>query len=607
MHVVTFYSFKGGAGRSLALVNIACELASRGRRVLMVDFDLEAPGLNTYAALNPRPNPGVVDYVCEYLRLGSAPDVSSYVYKMDTGAAGAGELWMMTAGREDNTYADSLSRINWGELYAENDGYLLFEELRAQWEERIRPDYVLIDSRTGHADVAGICVRQLPDAVVFVFFPNEQNLRGLSDIVPGARHSVSMEANRPRELLFVASNVPDLDDEDGIVQERIDAFRHALGFERLSATIHHYDSLVLMNQTIFVVARPRSRLAREYQGIALAIMECNLDDRDGVINYLRNLNRRSRLTRRSGDGEALENRLERLAAKHPRDGDVLFALASVREALGQLRQAYELSNQAVQAGNVSSSVFLMRARYHAISGEADAAKHDAYSAMRSPKVPVAEVRAAVNLMRFTLDDARDFVRLPAVMSLSLLERLSVTEELQRTKVELATARALLEPLVESQAISTEERLRVGAEFGIVLIGLGDFARAAEYYRGAGGSEAEKTIRWVFNCAMAEWGQFREPVQERFAHVIALHEQTIAPPIDANYWECIGLAAAVLGREEAATDALARAREFVLMRRGSVFSCWRYLRVASADFVGDLKEIASLAQGHKLVPKFMRDD
>ena len=48
MYVTTFYSFKGGVGRTMALVNVAVELANTGRRVLVVDFDLEAPGLDTF-------------------------------------------------------------------------------------------------------------------------------------------------------------------------------------------------------------------------------------------------------------------------------------------------------------------------------------------------------------------------------------------------------------------------------------------------------------------------------------------------------------------------------------------------------------------------------
>ena len=46
--ILTFYSYKGGTGRSMALANIAWILASAGRSVLMIDWDLEAPGLHRY-------------------------------------------------------------------------------------------------------------------------------------------------------------------------------------------------------------------------------------------------------------------------------------------------------------------------------------------------------------------------------------------------------------------------------------------------------------------------------------------------------------------------------------------------------------------------------
>ena len=46
--VVTFYSYKGGVGRTMALVNTAYVLARSGFRVLMVDFDLEAPGMTHF-------------------------------------------------------------------------------------------------------------------------------------------------------------------------------------------------------------------------------------------------------------------------------------------------------------------------------------------------------------------------------------------------------------------------------------------------------------------------------------------------------------------------------------------------------------------------------
>src|SRR5437773_2509985 len=46
--VITFYSFKGGVGRSMALANVATIYAQRGKRVLALDCDFEAPGLHRY-------------------------------------------------------------------------------------------------------------------------------------------------------------------------------------------------------------------------------------------------------------------------------------------------------------------------------------------------------------------------------------------------------------------------------------------------------------------------------------------------------------------------------------------------------------------------------
>jgi AAA domain len=46
--IISFYSYKGGVGRSMVLANVAWILASNGKKVLTVDWDLEAPGLHHY-------------------------------------------------------------------------------------------------------------------------------------------------------------------------------------------------------------------------------------------------------------------------------------------------------------------------------------------------------------------------------------------------------------------------------------------------------------------------------------------------------------------------------------------------------------------------------
>src|SRR5688572_20353539 len=118
MYTVTFYSFKGGVGRSMAMVNVAYLLASKGKRVLMVDFDLEAPGLDTFpldVGLAP-PQRGVVEFIGDYLQTDKAPDVREYVTEAAAPPHPDGKLWVMPSGIPDDSYGRRLHAINWTEL-----------------------------------------------------------------------------------------------------------------------------------------------------------------------------------------------------------------------------------------------------------------------------------------------------------------------------------------------------------------------------------------------------------------------------------------------------------------------------------------------------------
>lgn len=73
--VVSFYSYKGGVGRTLALANVAAALAGWGYRVLALDWDLEAPGLSHYfRTWVDAPAFGLVDLV-EQIAAGEQPNV----------------------------------------------------------------------------------------------------------------------------------------------------------------------------------------------------------------------------------------------------------------------------------------------------------------------------------------------------------------------------------------------------------------------------------------------------------------------------------------------------------------------------------------------------
>lgn len=199
--VTTFYSYKGGVGRSFTLANIAVLLARWGYRVLAVDWDLEAPGLHHYfgPVLSQEPRGGVVDLAHEFLAGAETPGAHTVGVDVD------GTLDLLAAGRVhdgklDGSYHRRMQAINWEDLYQR--GFATFlERCRAEWIADY--DFVLIDSRTGVSDIAGICTAQLPDRLVVVFTANDQNLNDVVDVAQRAdRARDRLPYDRPRHLVL---------------------------------------------------------------------------------------------------------------------------------------------------------------------------------------------------------------------------------------------------------------------------------------------------------------------------------------------------------------------------------------------------------------------
>ena len=209
--ILTFYSYKGGTGRSMALANIAWVMACNGRRVLVIDWDLEAPGLHRY--FHPflideelSASHGLIDMVDNYanqairpLEPGAAPDpdwyleyadFSEYIVSINFDRFGrGGKIDLLPAGRQDDRYAVTVSSFNWQNFYDRLGGGGFFEAVKAR--ARANYDYILIDSRTGVSDTAGICSVQMPDTLVVCFTYNNQSIKGAAAV---ARSSVAQHA-----------------------------------------------------------------------------------------------------------------------------------------------------------------------------------------------------------------------------------------------------------------------------------------------------------------------------------------------------------------------------------------------------------------------------
>ncbi|MGF1425203.1 FxSxx-COOH system tetratricopeptide repeat protein [Kitasatospora sp. LaBMicrA B282] len=242
--IVTFYSYKGGTGRTMALANTAWILAANGFRVLTVDWDLEAPGLakffHPFLDANELANASGVmtlinDYREEALRetelhadallepelyqeelreIGHHPGwhldfakVAGHALPLSwNGFPSGGSIDFLAAGRQDRDYSGTLSSLDWDLFYERFEGGQFFDALRA--DMRRRYDYVLIDSRTGLSDTAEICTVQMPDDLVVCFTLSDQSIDGASRI---AQHIADRYRDRGIRILPVPMRIDDFE------------------------------------------------------------------------------------------------------------------------------------------------------------------------------------------------------------------------------------------------------------------------------------------------------------------------------------------------------------------------------------------------------------
>lgn len=179
--VVTFYSFKGGVGRTTTLALLAWLLARDGKRVLVVDLDLEAPGLSTLLRAPVRR--GVLDFVVDRIATGKS-DLTDLIATPDGLPAAAARLIRVApAGVLNRAYLEKLARLDFvGAVGASGGpspvgGALREFLLKAKNQEK--PDYVFLDARSGLHDVSGLSLHGMSHLDLLFVRDSAQDLEGL--------------------------------------------------------------------------------------------------------------------------------------------------------------------------------------------------------------------------------------------------------------------------------------------------------------------------------------------------------------------------------------------------------------------------------------------
>lgn len=211
---IVFFSIKGGVGRSTALAATAWHLAQTGKRVLVLDLDLESPGLSS-ALLPPERQPmyGITDWLVEDLVDNGDTVFDDMV--ATSNLSHDGEIHVVPAhGVEHGEYIAKLGRVWMPKVRIDGTretwSARLVRLLHAL-EERIRPDVVLIDSRSGIDEIASACITDMGANLILLFgLEGEQTWNGYRMLFEQWQRAHVAEKIRER-LKIVGAIVPELD------------------------------------------------------------------------------------------------------------------------------------------------------------------------------------------------------------------------------------------------------------------------------------------------------------------------------------------------------------------------------------------------------------
>jgi septum site-determining protein MinD len=191
--IVSIHSYRGGTGKSNLTANLAATVAAQGRRVGIVDTDIQSPGIHVIFGLDE----GKVNRsLNDYLWGRCAIEDTAYELPLPTVAAGKGAVFLIPS----SVKTGEITRI----LREGYDVGLLNDGFQALLE-KLRLDYLFIDTHPGLNEETLLSIA-ISDIVILILRPDRQDFQGTAVTV-----EVSKKLNVPKLLLVINKALPSMD------------------------------------------------------------------------------------------------------------------------------------------------------------------------------------------------------------------------------------------------------------------------------------------------------------------------------------------------------------------------------------------------------------
>jgi len=277
--IVTFYSYKGGMGRTTTMISYAIHLAQQHKKVVVIDCDLEAPGylnffnLSKHDSLISGKKNGLVEFFSDlqFYNDINAIQLDDYIinvgFNNNINYGNWGQnIYIVPAGNlnetsEDganakhrNAFLEGLSRINLTDINVIRDSFnVLFNKIG----EDIAPDVILLDSRTGYNDIIGTTSIFFSNAVVSFFGNSEQTLPGLLSLLDLYKESKFT-------LYMVNSILPNTKDAESLFESFTTTIQNYItNYAHDDSNMPHFEALH-RDATLELIGTPKQKDERYY-------------------------------------------------------------------------------------------------------------------------------------------------------------------------------------------------------------------------------------------------------------------------------------------------------------------------------------------------------
>ena len=247
--IISIHSFRGGTGKSNTIANIATLLAAMGRRVGVIDADIQSPGIHILFGLE---GDRITTSLNDYLWHGRDIKDTALDVTHNLGPGIQGRIYLIPSSIKPG----EISRV----LREGYDAQKLAQGFHKLIDE-LKLDNLLIDTHPGLNEETLLSI-VLSDALVIIMRPDKQDYEGTGITVEVARQ-LEVPA-----MLLVVNKTPSIFDPEAVKRKVEQAYNC-----EVAAVLPHSDEMMgLASEGIFVLRYPDHPLTALYKAIVAKLL-----------------------------------------------------------------------------------------------------------------------------------------------------------------------------------------------------------------------------------------------------------------------------------------------------------------------------------------------